>query len=743
MIDLASLAIAVDATQVKSAKGNLDSLTASGRKAEGATDALTLSSIKLSSALKVVAGSWAVGQIVGYVKEAALLNARYETLGIVMNVVGNQAGYSSTQLDAYASALRKSGITMNESRETIISMAQAQIDLTQATQLGRIAQDAAVIGGINSSEALGRLVYGIKSAQVEVLRTIGLNVNFESSYDKLAAQLGRTVASLTEGEKAQARANAAMEAGRLIAGSYEASMTTAGKQLTSLARLEEDLKVILGETFNSALVVAVEGYTSALKDATAEAKALSAAGDLREWGQNIVLLLSHVADTVSLVGGSFYQAGRDINAFFTALAPGASWDNEWRRRGEELEKFNNGVGKFTTAAEQRYAAMGREAAATKEVTAMLKDYVFVAGTDVVKQVARLSVLHAEGSISTAKYTDAIKTLEGTYKKVGTATGETSVEAAKFIQNLKDGIATLGMDDMAKKMHAFNGIKSSMSEADQKTTLGLLAQGKAYQFAVDGAKMLKDEEADRKNFGNAELKLNAEFAAQTAAINASISTDTATQAQYQYDEVRASAEGQRLVVLGGFVYQLAVTKEYHALLAAADKKRVLDSRTAGEQLLADWSNVNKQMERATVGVYQTIENSLVKLVTTGEAKLRDFVKEIAAIYARLVIQKAIAGIVGSFADGGSHPGGARIVGERGPELEVTGPSRIYSAEQTKKMLSGDGGTKNTYVIDARGADSAGMARLERMIRELNGSIERRAVSAWIQDRARGGATAEFG
>ena len=40
----------------------------------------------------------------------------------------------------------------------------------------------------------------------------------------------------------------------------------------------------------------------------------------------------------------------------------------------------------------------------------------------------------------------------------------------------------------------------------------------------------------------------------------------------------------------------------------------------------------------------------------------------------------------FADGGTHIGGLRLVGENGPELEVTGPSRIYNANQTKSLLS---------------------------------------------------------
>lgn len=45
-----------------------------------------------------------------------------------------------------------------------------------------------------------------------------------------------------------------------------------------------------------------------------------------------------------------------------------------------------------------------------------------------------------------------------------------------------------------------------------------------------------------------------------------------------------------------------------------------------------------------------------------------------------------GGVPAFAMGGAHMGGLRIVGERGPELELTGASRIYSAQKTRDMMS---------------------------------------------------------
>ncbi|WP_288896600.1 phage tail length tape measure family protein [Delftia tsuruhatensis] len=45
---------------------------------------------------------------------------------------------------------------------------------------------------------------------------------------------------------------------------------------------------------------------------------------------------------------------------------------------------------------------------------------------------------------------------------------------------------------------------------------------------------------------------------------------------------------------------------------------------------------------------------------------------------------------AFASGGLFGGGLRLVGERGPELEVTGPARYWSSAQTQAMLSGAGG-----------------------------------------------------
>lgn len=63
-------------------------------------------------------------------------------------------------------------------------------------------------------------------------------------------------------------------------------------------------------------------------------------------------------------------------------------------------------------------------------------------------------------------------------------------------------------------------------------------------------------------------------------------------------------------------------------------------------------------------------------------------------AKLSFSGTVAAITGTsplniraFEGGGDHFGGVRLVGEKGPELEFTGPSRIWSADQTRRILGG--------------------------------------------------------
>ena len=69
---------------------------------------------------------------------------------------------------------------------------------------------------------------------------------------------------------------------------------------------------------------------------------------------------------------------------------------------------------------------------------------------------------------------------------------------------------------------------------------------------------------------------------------------------------------------------------------------------------------------------------------------------------------------AYADGGQHWGGIRLVGERGPELEMTGPARYWSADQTRSMLGGQASGVDISRLDALFSQ---LLQENRLFREL--------------------------
>ena len=283
----------------------------------------------LADSIKILAAAYAALKVGEYIKESALLAARYETLGVVVEVVGRNAGYTKTQMDTATDAIARQGITMVESRESATKLVQAHVDLKNATALARIAQDAAVIGHLNSSDAFDRLVNGIARGNVLILRNIGINVNLQVAYRQMADELGKTTKELTENERVQARLNAVIERGADIAGTYEAAMGTAGKQITSMQRYVQDLKTVVGEAFLEVLTVSVMAVTDHLKDANKEVSELSKNQQLHEWGKTLADVFINVANKVG-------------NAS-TLLKQASSWADHRSTVDDINEKYDNQI----------------------------------------------------------------------------------------------------------------------------------------------------------------------------------------------------------------------------------------------------------------------------------------------------------------------------------------------------------------------------------------------------------------
>lgn len=328
----ASVSLGIDSSGVAQGKTEVvrhfDDIKRKAGEMEGAVDRLNSAFSTLTRMAQAVGLAFGAWQIANQVRDMVGLAARYETLGIVMEQVGRNAGYSKTQVHEFAERIKGMGITMQESRNTVIQLAQAEVDLAKGAELARLAQDAAVIGNINSSEALARLIYGTKSAQVEVLRTMGLNVSWERSYAKLAAQLGVSVNALSEQQKMQARVNEIMSVAPQITGAYEAAMNTAGKQVTSLARYVEDLRVKLGELGLPIFTEIVFGLSDALKSANDQVDKWMKSADFKQSQdyllktfENLALAAAGLADVFQPLAQNFANVFGGMIELYNRLPP--------------------------------------------------------------------------------------------------------------------------------------------------------------------------------------------------------------------------------------------------------------------------------------------------------------------------------------------------------------------------------------------------------------------------------------
>lgn len=227
----------------------------------------------LKGAISALGIAFVATRFAAVAKESVLLAARVENLDTVLDNVAQTAGLSLGQIDAIDASVQKLGITVRQSRQAITLLAQAELDLAKSSKLARIAQDAAVIAGINSSDAFERLVVAIQRNDSRLLRNLGIVVNLNQVYAKFGAETGRTAASLSAFEKRQILYNEVVEKGKIIQGTYEAALGDVFKRFTSMDRLVEEASRTFGEQFIPVMETAVDTTSRFLKFITTDSAA--------------------------------------------------------------------------------------------------------------------------------------------------------------------------------------------------------------------------------------------------------------------------------------------------------------------------------------------------------------------------------------------------------------------------------------------------------------------------------------
>lgn len=151
----------------------------------------------------------------------------------------------------------------------------------------------------------------------------------------------------------------------------------------------------------------------------------------------------------------------------------------------------------------------------------------------------------------------------------------------------------------------------------------------------------------------------------------------TEQEVYNDRVKELAELQRAGTISAETYARGIDEAKKALDDASDS-----------------TSKNKDLARE---LGMTFSSAFEDAAVAG-GELSDVLRGLEQDMMRLALRKlvteplfgAITGALPGFATGGTHPGGFRVVGERGPEIEATGPARYYSAGRSADLLRGDGG-----------------------------------------------------
>jgi hypothetical protein len=272
------LVVEVDANRanasIKSVNASLSSMEAaavkSARGAAQGIDGMTAAMVKGATAGNLLADAiksalaWAKDFTVGSVMMAAE-NAKAEAS---LKALANAHGVGAVAAARQVSAIEGIGFEYTEAAHAVQRLIVADLELSKAQGLAKLAKDAAAVQNIAAGEALESIVMAIESGASRGLRTLGLFVDFQKETQIAQLQLGR---ALTETEEKQLRYNAVMREGAKIQGAHAAAAQTVEGQLGALRREFNNLREDIGAKFQNdfkALIGNLRGLVGWLRENT-------------------------------------------------------------------------------------------------------------------------------------------------------------------------------------------------------------------------------------------------------------------------------------------------------------------------------------------------------------------------------------------------------------------------------------------------------------------------------------------
>jgi len=180
--------------------------------------------------------------------------AQAETIVIGTNALASGIAQSGPKIIKSIQDITQGQLTMAEAAQNANIGLSAGFDSTQIEGLTKVAMGASRALGRNLTDSLQRVFRGVAKLEPELLDELGIFVRIEPAVTAYARELGVAASSLTQFERGQAFANAAIEEGIRKFGMIDVSAPSAQKSLEQLNTQVQELAIEFGQFVTAILL---------------------------------------------------------------------------------------------------------------------------------------------------------------------------------------------------------------------------------------------------------------------------------------------------------------------------------------------------------------------------------------------------------------------------------------------------------------------------------------------------------
>lgn len=799
--NVSTLGLAVDSRQVRTAAGDLDKLSAAGKRSENSAAGLTAG----FGAFKSVLGGLS---LLAVTREALQQADAYASMSARLALVTSGTQNLATVQGQLFDLSQRTRVGLDQTTDLFASLSRStkSLGVSQKEVIGvtETINKALIISGTSATSAAAALVQLSQGFASGTLRGDELNSILEQTprlAEAIAQGLGVSRGALralgAEGALTAEKVFQALQrSANAIDDEFARMPTTVGQAITqinnSIFKLVGELDKVSGtspaisswaQKFSASLdTLSVSlARTGSLWDSLLENREMAAASaSARRYSSELGRVVDEFIrlETLNKDGkATLAQQARirelrdeivDLQKSSTAaattlkdLANKSTMPTSMGRTGDDPRRLDTGNSDLAVLTRNQEA-----------IERFRKDY----ATASERFNAELKKQRDEaGTLFTAE--DEQRLLDKFFPKAGQDSKQYETE----IQSIRERLALLGQETELERTRAmiragaYKGEseqqltqrQSLAVEIDQANALVKLKQDEerareAVTASITRSAMASLKEVDDLDKGNTALKKEIELMGTSEQAQAKIEQAyiSSTIARKEDQIAALEAQGTDEKQLQVLESEIALLKERQSLLGQkADKK---DSIDAQEEAKKTMDEITKQAERASADIQDAFGDS-IKMALDGdfgdiadmwESMLKSMAaKAIAAQLSQYLLGDSSTGgtasglsdivnlMVNGFASGGDHKGGLRIVGEKGPELEATGASRIYSASQTAQILSQSSASTGANVkVEINNQGSAVTATQSTTTQSDGTVLVKLLLKAVADDMSTGGVTA---